>query len=149
MQGASRLRLRGEADPLDERPALRPPTDAELAELGISSDELRRAVFGGYLMWVDLLLSVRDPKAAMMHVAAARRVMDAAHCNERSSYLVARARADSMHRDAIIKQFDWMGYNFGRPNINPDMYYNALPPLRMRRIYSYPGYWSDSRIYGF
>ena len=94
VQGASRLRLRGEADPLDERLELRPPTDAELAQLGISSDELRRAVFGGHLMWVDLLLAVRDPKAAMMHVAAARRVMDAAHCNERSSYLVARARAE-------------------------------------------------------
>ena len=64
-------------------------------------------------------------------------------------YLVARARADSMHRDAIIKQYDWMGYNFGRPNINPDLYFNALPPVRTRRIYNYPGYWVDSRLYGF
>ena len=64
-------------------------------------------------------------------------------------YLVARARAETMHREAIVRQYDWMGFNFGRPNINADVFSNAQPVVRMRRIYSYPGYWIDSRSSGF
>ena len=64
-------------------------------------------------------------------------------------YLVARARAETMHREAIMRQHDWMGYNFARPTINADIFYNANPQLRIRRIYSYPGLWVDSRSYGF
>ena len=64
-------------------------------------------------------------------------------------YHVARARAETIHREAIMRQHDWMGYNFGRPTINADIFYNANPPVRIRRIYSYPGLWVDSRNYGF
>jgi len=64
-------------------------------------------------------------------------------------YLVARARTERMHRDAIIRQRDWMGFDFGRPNINSDVFNNAQPVVRMRRIYSYPVYWIDSRSSGF
>ena len=64
-------------------------------------------------------------------------------------YLVARARAETTHREAIMRQQDWMGYNFGRPTINADIFYNANPPVRIRRIYSYPGLWVDSRTNGF
>ena len=49
-------------------------------------------------------------------------------------YLVARARAETMHREAIMKQHDWMGFNFARPTINADIFYNANPPLRIRRF---------------
>ncbi len=64
-------------------------------------------------------------------------------------YLTARARAETMHREAVMRQYDWMGYNFGQPNINADIFFNARPPVRTRRIYSYPGYWMDTRTYGF
>lgn len=64
-------------------------------------------------------------------------------------YLVARARAESMHREAIVRQYDWIGFNFGRPNINADVFNNAQPVVRTRRIYSYPGHWIDSRSSGF
>lgn len=63
-------------------------------------------------------------------------------------YLVARARAETMHREAVIRQYDWIGYNFSQPN-NADIFYNARPPVRTRRIYSYPGFWMDSRTYGY
>lgn len=64
-------------------------------------------------------------------------------------YLVARARADSMHRQAILRHYDWLGINVGRPNINSDVFNNAAPVIRTHRIYSYPGFWSDSRSTGF
>jgi hypothetical protein len=61
----------------------------------------------------------------------------------------ARARAETMHREAIIRHYDWMGYNFATPTVNADPFNNAAPVVRTRRIYSYPGYWIDSRSYGF
>lgn len=64
-------------------------------------------------------------------------------------YLVARARAETMHREAIIRHYDWMGINLGRPTINSDVFNNAPSVVRTRRIYSYPGFWSDSRSAGF
>ncbi len=64
-------------------------------------------------------------------------------------YLIARARAETMHREAIVRQYDWMGYNFARPVVNSDPFFNAQTPLRTRRLYSYQGYWVDSRMYGF
>jgi hypothetical protein len=64
-------------------------------------------------------------------------------------YLVARARMATMHSEAIIRQYDWMGYNFATPSVNADPFNNAAPVVRTRRIYSYPGYWIDSRSYGF
>ncbi|MCY2984832.1 MAG: hypothetical protein NTY15_14510 [Planctomycetota bacterium] len=64
-------------------------------------------------------------------------------------YLVARARTETMHREAIIRQYDWMGYNFATPSVIADPFNNAAPVVRTRRLYSYPGYWIDSRSYGF
>jgi hypothetical protein len=64
-------------------------------------------------------------------------------------YLVARARTETMHREAIIRHYDWLGYNFATPSVNSDPFNNAAPVVRTRRIYSYPGYWIDSRAYGF
>ena len=63
-------------------------------------------------------------------------------------YLVARARAETIHRDAVIRHYDWVGYNFGQPTYS-NIYYDARPPVRSRRFYGYPGYWMDSRTYGF
>ncbi len=64
-------------------------------------------------------------------------------------YLTARARAETMHREAVMRHYDWIGYNFARPNVNSDPFFNAVVPVRTRRIYSNPGYWFDSRGYGF
>ncbi len=64
-------------------------------------------------------------------------------------YLIARARAETMHREAIVRQYDWMGYNYARPIVNSDPFFNAQTPLRTRRLYSFQGYWVDSRMYGF
>ena len=64
-------------------------------------------------------------------------------------FLTARARADSMHRDAILRHYDWVGYNFARPNVSTDPFFNAVVPARTRRIYSSPGYWSDFRGYAY
>jgi len=64
-------------------------------------------------------------------------------------YLVDRARAETMQRETILRHYDWMGYNFATPKVNADPFNNAAPVVRTRRIYSYPGYWMDSRSYGF
>jgi len=63
-------------------------------------------------------------------------------------YLIARARAETMHREAIIRHYDRIGYNFARPNVNSNPFFNAVVPVRTRRIYSNPGYWIESRGYG-
>lgn len=54
-------------------------------------------------------------------------------------YLIARARSDSMHRQSILRQYDLIGYDYGRPLMNAGVYYLAVPPVRTRQIYSYPG----------
>lgn len=64
-------------------------------------------------------------------------------------FLIARARADSLHRDALLRHYDWIGYNYARPNVSTDPFFNAVVPVRTRRIYSSPGYWSDFRGYGY
>ena len=64
-------------------------------------------------------------------------------------YVTARSRTEAMHREAIIRHYDWMGYNFARPNVNANPMFNAVVPVRTRRIYSSPGYWIDTRGYGF
>ena len=64
-------------------------------------------------------------------------------------YLVARARAESMHRQAIMQHYDWLGINIGRPNINSDVFHTAAPIIRTHRIYSYPGFWGNTRSTGF
>jgi hypothetical protein len=63
-------------------------------------------------------------------------------------YLVAKARSESAHREAIVRAYDWMGYNFGRPAVNSEPFLNAAPLVRSRRIYSFPGFWQDSRAVG-
>jgi len=57
------------------------------------------------------------------------------------AYLVARSRAEKEHRDSIVKYYDWMGYDISRPTVNAVGFFLAPPPVRTRRIYSYPGYW--------
>jgi hypothetical protein len=69
--------------------------------------------------------------------------------NPAKEYLVQRARAETMHREAIIRHYDWIGYNFATPTVNSAPFFNTAPVVRTRRIYSYPGYWIDSRSYGF
>lgn len=53
-------------------------------------------------------------------------------------YITARARAVSEHRDAIVKYYDSIGYNYAQPTINPGMSTLAPPPVRMRRFYMVP-----------
>jgi hypothetical protein len=53
-------------------------------------------------------------------------------------YLVARARADAEHRDAIVKYYDLIGYNYAQPTINAGVFTLAPAPVRNRRLYMFP-----------
>lgn len=67
-------------------------------------------------------------------------------------YLTARARADSEHRDAIVKYYDSIGYNYAQPTINAGVFTLAPAPVRARRIYMFPGATSQCRsqsVFGF
>jgi hypothetical protein len=64
-------------------------------------------------------------------------------------YLVARARSESMERAAFLRHYDWMGYDYAHPQVNAGVFTLAQPPLRIRRYYSYPGVFIDSRGYGY
>ena len=64
-------------------------------------------------------------------------------------YLIARARADAMNRQNILNYYHSIGFDYGHPQINSGVFYNAQPPVRIRRIYSYPGVYMDSRAHGF
>ncbi|MFY8199361.1 MAG: hypothetical protein ACOVLE_01730 [Pirellula staleyi] len=64
-------------------------------------------------------------------------------------YLIARARADATNRQNVLNYYHSIGYDYGHPQINSGVFYNAQPPIRIRRIYSFPGIYMDSRAYGF
>jgi hypothetical protein len=64
-------------------------------------------------------------------------------------YLTARAQAHAQHRQAVLNYYDWMGLDYGRPLTNSGVLMIAQPPVHIRRIYTYPGAYIDSRAYGF
>jgi hypothetical protein len=64
-------------------------------------------------------------------------------------YLIARARADAMNRQSLLNFYHSIGFDYGRPEINSGVFYNAQAPVRTRRIYSFPGMYMDSRTFGF
>jgi hypothetical protein len=64
-------------------------------------------------------------------------------------YLIARARAEAMSRQSLLNYYHSIGFDYGRPEINSGVFYNAQAPVRTRRIYSFPGMYMDSRAYGF
>jgi hypothetical protein len=64
-------------------------------------------------------------------------------------YLVSKARAESLNRESFLRYNDWSGYDYAHPQVNAGVFTNAQPPFRMRRFYTYPGLWYESRGYGF
>lgn len=64
-------------------------------------------------------------------------------------YLTAKARADVMHRTALMQYYDWAGVDYGRPLINAGVFTLAQPPMRTRRIYAFPGQYVDVRSSGY
>jgi hypothetical protein len=57
---------------------------------------------------------------------------------EAQSYMMQRARQDSEHRTAILRYYQSIGFNYGSPDINGSVYFNAPPPLRYRRAFVIP-----------
>jgi hypothetical protein len=92
VQDAARCRRAGLPDPLEGKALVEPPTDDDLAQLGYTEDDLRRGAFGWHLMWVGLLLAVRDYDGADEHVGDARRYLNRSSLEQRSAYLVAKGR---------------------------------------------------------
>jgi len=64
-------------------------------------------------------------------------------------YFVARARSAAQHRDAIRYHYDAMGVDFAHPQVNAGVFTMAPAPFRVRRMVSFPGFYMDSRGYGF
>ncbi|MEQ1830706.1 MAG: hypothetical protein ABL921_32445 [Pirellula sp.] len=64
-------------------------------------------------------------------------------------YLVAKARSDAMHRQSILNHYDWMGVDYGRPLTNAGVFTLAPPPVRVRRVYLYPGQYAESFGYSY
>lgn len=54
------------------------------------------------------------------------------------AYLIQRARADSEHRTSLLRYYDSVGFNYGSPEINGGVFFNAQPPLRFRRVFWTP-----------
>jgi len=49
------------------------------------------------------------------------------------NYLMMRARQDSEHRGALLRQYEAAGFNFGQPEINGNFFFSAVAP-RTRRF---------------
>lgn len=54
------------------------------------------------------------------------------------AYLMQRARAESEHRTSLLRYYDSVGFNYGAPEINGGVFFNAQPPLRFRRVFWTP-----------
>lgn len=54
------------------------------------------------------------------------------------AYLVQRARAESEHRTSLLRYYDSVGFNYGSPEINGGVFFNAQPPIRYRRVFWTP-----------
>ncbi len=63
------------------------------------------------------------------------------------SYLISKAREESAHRDAMIHNLEYAGFNFGQPEINSGMFWTASPPPRYRRFYFSPNYGYQTSTY--
>jgi len=63
--------------------------------------------------------------------------------------LTARAREERIHREAVLRHYDWIGYNYGAPTVNAGVFYLAQPPVRTRPMFAYPGVWVHAPSYGF
>lgn len=49
-------------------------------------------------------------------------------------YLMMRARQDSEHRAAVLRQYESAGYNFGQPEFNGNYYFASVTPRNRRFI---------------
>jgi hypothetical protein len=49
------------------------------------------------------------------------------------NYLMMRARQESENRNAVLRQYEAAGFNFGQPEINGNFYFSAVTP-RTRRF---------------
>lgn len=54
-------------------------------------------------------------------------------------YITARAQANAAHRDAIVKYYDMIGYDYAHPTINAGMATFAPAPVRIGRTYPFTG----------
>jgi hypothetical protein len=68
----------------------------------------------------------QHPKSARFEVTPAQR------------YWTAVAQQEAAHRRSLLQTYDWMGIDYGRPQINAGVFYLAPPPVRTRRIQAYP-----------
>jgi hypothetical protein len=74
-----------------------------------------------------------------------------ARFEESDSHLfrVARARAESNHRDTMLRQYDWMGFDYGRPTVNAGMYSMSANAFRRGRYFGIPGAFNDLRNFAY
>ncbi|MFN7735494.1 MAG: hypothetical protein ACK5O8_05205 [Pirellula sp.] len=49
------------------------------------------------------------------------------------NYIMMRARQESEHRNAVLRQYEASGFNFGQPEINGNFFFSAVTP-RTRRF---------------
>jgi hypothetical protein len=54
------------------------------------------------------------------------------------AYLVQQARDDREHRRSLLRYYDSIGFNYGAPEINGGVFFNAQPPIRYRRVFWTP-----------
>ncbi|MBM3967722.1 MAG: hypothetical protein FJ308_22095 [Planctomycetes bacterium] len=50
------------------------------------------------------------------------------------NYIMMRARQESEHRNAVLRQYEATGFNFGQPEINGNFFFSAVTPRTRRFI---------------
>jgi hypothetical protein len=80
--------------------------------------------------WVD----AQDPESSGSQPMRSSRFQT----TDAQTYLMQRARQESEHRTAILRYYNSIGFNYGSPDINGSVYFNANPPVRYRRAFLIP-----------
>jgi hypothetical protein len=65
------------------------------------------------------------------------------------TYLIMRARQESDQRDALLRHYQAIGFNYGQPEIYGNTFFSAAPPSRNRRFMPPNFYTTSNQAFGF
>jgi hypothetical protein len=65
------------------------------------------------------------------------------------TYLIMRARQESDQRDALLRHYQAIGFNYGQPEIYGNTFFSAAPPSRNRRFMPPNFYTTPNQPFGF
>lgn len=65
------------------------------------------------------------------------------------TYLIMRARQEADQRDALLRHYQAIGFNYGQPEIYGNTFFSAAPPNRNRRYMPANLYFTPNQAFGF